>query len=62
MLDAQLLTQFSHVAEMAFVETGLKDGKPGYWFQDRKLVRVFVPENEIYERLEKRKHTLFGQR
>ena len=60
MIEGKNLSQFSLLSEMTFVETGVLEGQSGYWFSERDYKRKFVTESEIFERLERRKASLFN--
>jgi hypothetical protein len=48
-MDAATLNAFCAVRELTFVETVVKQGTKGAWFEDRKRTRRFVPDNEVTE-------------
>lgn len=46
-MDAATLNAFCAVKELTFVETVVRSGTKGAWFEDRKRVRKFFAENEV---------------
>ena len=60
-MKARKITRFCAVSELTLIEAGSVDGRDGWWFNDTKLRRHFVSEDEMHERLERRKSSLFGK-
>lgn len=58
-IDSVKISQFCNVAELTFVEVGIKDGQAGFWFSPRDYSRVFYTEDHILARLDRRRNTLF---
>lgn len=48
-MDAATLTMFCAARELTFVETVVRQGTKGAWFEDRKRTRSFVPDVEVTE-------------
>ncbi len=48
-MDAATLNAFCAVRELTFVETGVRAGAKGAWFEDRKRGRKFVSDNDVIE-------------
>lgn len=59
-MDARKITNYSALAEVTFIETGVCEGVTGYWFSDRNYKRVFVTDDQLHARLDLRKRTLFA--
>ena len=48
-MDAATLNAFCAVKELTFVETIVRAGTKGAWFEDRKRARKFFAEQEVAE-------------
>lgn len=48
-MDAATLTAFCAARELTFVETAVRQGTKGAWFEDRKRTRRFVPESDVLQ-------------
>lgn len=59
-VDAKVLAAYSQAVELCYIEQGTNNGVKGYWFADRKLKRVFVTEQDICSRLDRRKSSMFS--
>ncbi len=58
-MKSSKLTRYCQSAEVTFVENGRQDGESGFWFLTYKGERIFVSEQEVHTRLERRKNSLF---
>ncbi|MBP9890622.1 MAG: hypothetical protein KBG84_01855 [Planctomycetes bacterium] len=52
-MDAATLNAFCAARELTFVETVVKQGTKGAWFEDRKRTRRFVADADVTEAVRK---------